>query len=255
MSATPAAEQGSSGGAACHVAPAPLGPRRATKRGMTLIEVLIAVALIALLTGSIVFGSGMLSSSRQRGAATLVVSAVRTALTAANTSGRAVRIVFDLEKHRLWLEQSSSGQMLREKPGTTKDTAAGAAAATDNEAAAQKEAERILEGPKAVRPEFKPMGKTDADGRELGAGIEFRQVQTQHDEEPVTSGRAYLYFWPGGETERAAVQVHRKGATDEDDALTVMVSPLTGRANIVRGRQNLPEPRFSDEEYTEREEP
>lgn len=254
MSDTPA-EQGSSGRATRPVAWAPLGRRRALARGMTLIEVLIAVALIALLTGSIVFGSGMLSSSRQRGAATLVVSAVRTALTTANTSGRAVRIVFDLENQRLWLEQSSSGRMLREKPGTTEDTAAGAAAATETEALAQKEAERILEGPKAARPDFQRLGKTGEEGRDLGAGIVFRQVQTQHDEEPVTSGRAYLYFWPGGETERAAIQVQRKGVTNDEDALTVMVSPLTGRANIVRGRENLPEPRFSDEEYSEREEP
>ena len=33
-----------------------------------------------------------------------------------------------------------------------------------------------------------------------------------------------------------------------------MVSALTGRARIERGRVDLPEPRWDDEEYSEREE-
>lgn len=217
---------------------------------MTLIEVLIVVALIALMLGAIVFGSGMLSSSRQRAAASLVVSAVRTAVTRANSSGNPVRIVFDFEKNRLLIEEST-GTMLRKK-ADAKDPTAGAAAATESEARARKEAERILDGPTVAPPEFKPIGPLGEEGKELGSGVVIRQVQTQHDEEPITEGRAYLYFWPGGETEHAAIQLQRKGERADDDALTVLVSALTGRAKIQRGRIGLPEPR-SDGEYSERE--
>ena len=69
-------------------------------------------------------------------------------------------------------------------------------------------------------------------------------MHTDHDEDPVTSGRAYLYFWPGGVTERGHVQLKRQGA---EGGLTVTVSSLTGRATIVKGLVDLPEPR-SDEE-------
>ena len=41
----------------------------------------------------------------------------------------------------------------------------------------------------------------------LEGGIKFRGVQTQHDDLPRTEGRAYLYFWPGGQTERASIQL------------------------------------------------
>ena len=61
---------------------------------------------------------------------------------------------------------------------------------------------------------------------------------------PVTSGRAYLYFWPGGTTERAHVQLKRRGA---EGGLTVTVSALTSRATIVKGLVDLPEPRSEDE--------
>lgn len=221
-------------------------------RGMTLLEVLIVVALIALMMATLVLGSGMLSSSRQHAAASAVVSLVRLAITRANGSGNSVRIVFDLDQDRLFLEESAS-RMLRDD-SVEEDPAAGAQAATDVEAEAQKEAERILDGPSAPRPEFRPSPALPAEGRELGPGIEFRQVQTQHDDEPVTEGRAYLYFWPGGETERASIQIRRQGTSDEEQTLTVSVSALTGRARIQHGRVDLPETRNDEGEFTEREE-
>ena len=212
---------------------------------MTLVEVLIVVALIAMLTGAVVFGSGMLSGSRQRAAATLVMSSVRLAMTRANAKGKPVRLVFDLQEHRVLLEESS-GRMLRDS-----SVAGGAEAATEAEERARKEADRILEGPKAPRPRFTPVAEYGSEGKPLGERIRFRQVQTQHDEEPISDGRAYLYFWPGGGTERAAIQITRQG---DDEGLTVMVSPLTGRAKIEPGNVALPESRFDDEEYSEREE-
>jgi general secretion pathway protein H len=66
-------------------------------------------------------------------------------------------------------------------------------------------------------------------------------VETEHDEEPVTEGRAYVYFWPGGLTERAAIRLKRSDSAD--DGLTVFISPLTGRASIERGKASFPAPR------------
>jgi general secretion pathway protein H len=224
---------------------------------MTLVEVLIVVALIAMLSGAIVYGSGMLSSNRQRAAATLIMGAVRLGITRANATGLPVRLVFDLEEQRLMLEESSSRRMLRDIDDES--TAAGAEPATEAERLAREEADRILEGPSAARPRFTPVKQFgfDADdpekGRSLGPGIVFREVQSEHDPEPLRSGRAYLYVWPGGRTERAVVALSKDGAND-DDALSVVVSSLTGRARIERGRFRLPEPR-SDGEFSEREEP
>jgi len=224
----------------------PASPARNSNRGMTLFEVLIVVTLIAILGGTVLLGSGMLGSSRLRSAATLVVASIRLASTRANTTGKPTRLVFDFEQKTLQLEESSSSRMLRDK----KAPAAGAQAATEAEKAAKAEAERILDGPQAPKPAFTPVASYAADapdpskGRELGNGVELVAVQTDHDEDPVTSGRAYLYFWPGGVTERGHVQLKREGA---EGGLTVTVSSLTGRATIVKGLVDLPEPRSEDE--------
>lgn len=225
------------------------------QRGLTLVETLIVISLIAIMAGGVIFGSGMLTSSRQRAAATLIASAVRMGITRANTTGRPVRLVFDIDNHRVLLEETS-GVMLRQKEA--KSTGGGAEAATDVEKEAKAEAERILDGPRAPRPEFTPVkqfgfdGDDPVQGRELGAGVKLKQVQTDHDEDPRTSGRAYLYFWPGGGTERAVVQVVREG---DKEGLSVVVSPLTGRAKIERGVVALEGSRNDDEFGQLEEEP
>jgi general secretion pathway protein H len=227
---------------------------RRRQRGVTLLEVLIVVALIGILAGAVMFGSGMVGSSRMRSAGMLIISGVRLGITRANATGRPVRMVFDLEGDRVVLEESSSRVMLREKD-EEENTGGGAEAATEAERKARAEAERIMEGPRAPRASFKPVKQFgfDADdptkGRELGSGVKFRQVQTEHDGQPRQEGRAYLYFWPGGGTEHAAIQLQRTG---DDEGITVVVSALTGRARLERGKVDLPEPR-SDGEYSERE--
>ncbi len=237
----------------------PFGAERCAARGVTLVEMLIVIALIALIGGSILFGSGLLGGARQRAAGTLLVTAVQKGVALANTTGRPVRLVMDFAGSRIRLEESSTSKVLRDSPRD----------AAGIEAAARRESERVVDTSAPPAPQFTPVdvlgddteapkpsaedaaeGVVPGPGRSLGAGVKFRLVQTEHDADPVTEGDAYLYFWPGGITEQAVIQLTR-GANDE--GLTVQVSSLTGRAVIKPGRVALPEPR-SDGEYSEREE-
>ena len=224
--------------------------RRSTG-GMTLIEIIIVIALIALLTGTLVSGSGLFSGANRRAAATLLVSAVRKGLAHANATGKPVRLRIDIDAKTIVLEQASSVQVLvRDPDEEEKQTEADRLLKE-----AQAEGQRVLEGGGAPEPTFSVVdvlgGETDGPGRDLGKHITIYQVQTEHDPQPLTEGSAVLFFWPGGVTERAVIQL---GQGKDDDGLTVEISPLTGRARIKRGRLNLPEPRFSDDEYSEREE-
>jgi len=216
-------------------------------------EVLVVLVLIALLTGTITLGTGGITSGRLRGAATFVVALSKVAITRANATGKPVRIVFDIEQNRISLEEASGSRLLRVKEGE-KSTGAGAEAATDAEKKAEAEAEGFLQGARAARPNFVPTKKVELGGDNVGAGralesgIAFRQVQTEHDTVPRTEGRAYLYFWPGGATEWASVQIQPKG---KKDVLTILISPLTGRSQIRQGPIDLPE-RNSYGEISER---
>lgn len=228
---------------------------RQRARGFTLVEVLLVVALMAIMSAMVVSGSGMLSGTRMRSAGALIMSSVRLAMTRANSIGRPVRLVFDLDAGRMMMEETR-GRMLR-VTNHDEGAKAGAQAATEAEQLAAEYARDIVQGPRAPEPMFSPVASFSADaddpalGRELGKDIRFVQVQTEHDAEPRVEGRAYLYFWPGGGTERAAIQITRPG---DHLGLTVLVSALTGRAKMERGRVELEEAR-RDNDFQEREEP
>jgi general secretion pathway protein H len=227
-------------------------------RAMTLIEVLIVLALIALVMGAVVIGSGQLVSSRLRHSGTMLTGAVRVGFTRATSSSKPVRLVMDFGESELWLEEGDQPMLVQSKDTTG---SGGATASTMAEKQAQEESSRIVKGPTPPRASFTEI---DAMGlvasspgkghKPLERGIKFRSVQTGHDDQARTSGRAYLYFWPGGQTERAVIQLKPEGSDDEKSAITLVVSPLTGKVAIKDGAVALTNPE-DDKAASEREDP
>jgi general secretion pathway protein H len=228
--------------------------RGARERGITLIELLVTIALIALVTVSVLFGSGAVANSRMKGATTMIAGAIRVAYSRASATSRPNRIVFDIDGSRVVLEETTDTMLVKKD-----DTTGGAQAQTQEERDATEQAQRIVKGPQAPRASFravKALGFDEADsggGRSLGKGVKFHRIETGHSPDGQTTGRAYLYFWPGGRTERAAIHITTEGANGPDDGITILVSPLTGRVHTVKGSKSLP-PLRDDGTSSEREE-
>lgn len=228
---------------------------RAARGGMTLVEVLITVAIIAVVMGIAVVGMGVTSGARMKRSSTMIAGAIRVAYGHANATSKTVRLVFDFDQQQVILEESADRHLIQHG-----DRAGGAAAADELEQAAIDAAKSITDGPKAARARFHPTKAfgfnpdKDRKGKELARGIKFFQVETAHLDEPIDAGRAYLYFFPGGQTERAAIQlsVANPEMTDDADFMTIVVSPLTGKSSLQRGRVELPRPR-DEEEASERQ--
>jgi general secretion pathway protein H len=221
---------------------------RSFERGVTLVEILVVLVLIAMLVSGAVIGTGGVASSRLRGATSTVVALTRVAITRTNATGRPVRLVCDLDKNQMWLEEAQSSRALRVDLSTESSREKARKRVEDErlkdvKAKADADAERMAEGTTIAKASFVPVKGLEIAGEkvggplELGGSIEFRQIHIEHDGEPRTKGKAYLYFWPGGETEWASIQIRRSG---EKEGLTVLVSPLTGRARIERGNVELP---------------
>ena len=243
-------------------APRPLA-RGGRRRGVTLVEVLITIGIIAMLGGVVMVGFGAQRQARLKQTATMIAGAIRVAYTHASAVSRPVRLVFDFDARTVTLEQAQGQMLLR-----TGERTGGAQGATEAEREALEEAERIVEGPRAPRPTFEPVtamgfeadspaevaeaAAKAAKGRSLASGVQFRQIEVAHEDGAVRAERVYLYFWPGGQTERAAIQLQLGEDADEDDVITILVSPLTGKVEIVAGAVDMVRP-LSDEDESERE--
>jgi general secretion pathway protein H len=223
--------------------------RRSAERGITLIELMITMAIIGLTMGMATLAASVADSARLKRSSVMIAGAIRIAYGHASAISKPVRLVFDFDQRAIGLEEASADLKLDRN-----DATGGAAAATEAEQKALEEAEQIVKGPRAPRPAFKPTKAfgfnpdKDKTGKELERNIRFLQIETGHQDEAVNQGRAYLYFWPGGQTERAAIQLKIAGSDDEQDAMTIFVSPLTGKASLKKGKFSMPRPRDDGEE-------
>jgi general secretion pathway protein H len=219
------------------------------RRGVTLVEILVVVALVAVVCSITILGFGGVPSARLKRASTQISGATRVAYAHATATSKVTRLVFDFEEGKIILEEAEGAHLVR------RDQSGGAEASTEIEEQAIAAAQ-IAEGPKAPRASFsavKSMG-FPIDGKELPSGIQFWQVDTDHQETPIGEGRAYLYFFPGGQTETAAIQLRVSNADESDTSsyMTVIVAPLTGKATVHKGRIDMPRPR-DEREASERE--
>jgi len=229
----------------------PIIVRRSGERGLTLIELIVVMLLIAVVTGAVLSGSMQLPSARLRRSVTMIASAVKVAYTRATATSKSLRLVMDLEGQKVWLEESDAPMFVQSKDTTG---AAGADPVTEAERAAIAQTEQILKGPRIPKPQFHKIDTTgfgDMEGshgvKPLQRGITFRSVQTAHDDAPRTTGRAYLYFWPGGLTERASIQLRIGDSIEDSRTLTLLVSsPLTGKVTVKGGAAELELPIDAD---------
>lgn len=79
-----------------------------------------------------------------------------------------------------------------------------------------------------VKPSFTAVEGKAGQPRELAGDTQFAMVYTPHDPRGRSEGRAFLYFFSGGLTEHAIVQLK----DGKDRTYSVEIHPLTGRARV-----------------------
>lgn len=76
-------------------------------------------------------------------------------------------------------------------------------------------------------------------------GIRVLGVRTDSDVKDISEGKAYLYFFPTGRTQKAHIMIQDIDEAKEDESAgsTIVVSPLTGKVKVIPKieRLELPE--------------
>jgi len=199
------------------------------KSGFTLIEVILVVTIIAVVVTGATFGLGAITRTRLRSASFRVMSAARFAYNRAITQGTTTRLRFDFEKDTMAVEESDTPVTL----ATDEQLESDAGDAINPWDLARARLEKPLEPPE-LRSPFQPM--TNANGvvlkrytaQPLGDGISVHALITPHELEKRVEGEGSVYFFPGGLTERAVIQL----SDSSDTVYSIEIHPLTGNARI-----------------------
>lgn len=238
------------------MSPAPARRRRAP-RGLTLIEISIALAIAAVMFAAVTIGIGAITGAKAKGSATELAGVIRSLYDSAALSGRTCRLVFEIpdpkreEATRYHAECAAGGVTTsRDRDAALRDEARDRERArrdgnnggdtrknyTRSEGS-QPSAQELMDEEKnriESQSTFSAYTAEEISPKELPAGVAV-SVWTRQQREPVESGVAYLYFFPQGYTEKAMVFL-RQG----DNAWTLDVSPLTGKVFIASEALEVP---------------
>lgn len=185
-------------------------------QGFTLIEILIVIALIALVSAIAIPSLGVGLKINIDAAARNLASIVRTTHDEAVLKGQIYRVAFDLENHEYWVEIGDRSFLMR--------------------SIEQEEQERRLAEKYRKNDEEKeenPGGFAMASSvtkkkKSLPTGVKFTDVVTSRSKEPQSAGIAYAHVFPHGFVEKLVI--HVKDSLDRE--ATIAVDSVSGKSHV-----------------------
>jgi len=203
-------------------------------RGFTLIEVLIVMAVIGVVALAAAPAVNSLTGANARSSAGEIAGASRYLFDTAALRHQTCRLVIDIDAREWWAECTTAtagsrrNQPVMGKDGTAEDDERELARGFSDELDPEKR--KFL-----ARAKFAEFKDRQVQKRKLKGGASFEKVWTPRGRDPQTKGKAYVYFFPQGQADRAQIPV-----SDGGNAYTVVTQPLTGRARVVTGIPEVP---------------
>ena len=231
------------------------GPRTA---GFTLVEVLIAVAILLLAIGGVRLSMSAFAKSELRSSAFRVAGAMRYLFGRARGSGQTYRLVLDIDENKIYAERAEGVVLLKDKNQEGRATPSGAAtpilpfdealrevgggleedvpkgAAVASSTDSGEKDDRPLGGQSEPKSPFSAFKEAGLRPITLSGRIRIVDAQSSRMVMPAQSGKVYLYFFPMGLTQ--AARVHLAAG---DQYFRLLLHPLTGRVEVTSG-QDLP---------------
>jgi prepilin-type N-terminal cleavage/methylation domain-containing protein len=234
-------------------------PVRVPAGGFTLIEVMVVLLIVGIIMTLGVRGFSVVSKGNLREGSAHLAGAIRFLFNRASVTGKHHRLVIDLSEGRYWAEvsddkfyapnqaESEADKQKREAKEDAADEEArkklerkqllyGGSSSSGSSSSGSAQAASSFDISKLEVGDFRPKRARFAAFKDLALKpvslnkkLRIKSVYTPRMTEPVTSGRAYLYFYPLGQTEPAIVTL-----TDPtgEHVYSLVVHPITGKVRI-----------------------
>jgi general secretion pathway protein H len=224
--------------------------RSRSTSGLTLIEVMVVIAIAAMLLAAVVVSVSALTGARARATLGELGATARALYDTAALTGHTCRMVFDLPAgdatgftyraecaSRAVTSASDRDQALKDENQARADAAKRGAkgggggpprsgpSLLDVLSQEKERVESVAKFSTFISPEVEPRRVS---------GVKL-SVWTPHQHQPAKSGVAYVYFFPQGAVERALLTA-RQG----NSVWTLSISPVTGKTTVVDGEMEIP---------------
>ncbi len=188
-----------------------------SQKGFTLIEIMIVLAILAAV---LVVGAPRLVKKENniKSVAHKFIVLSKEIRNKARLSNSTYRLVINIDPQdeKYWVEKANGPQPV------------------DPEAM-EKEREKSEKDEEAPPPLFQIDKSVFKKEQSLPSGLHFASVETVNTKAPITSGVAYIYFFPEGFVEASALQI----TNGNNLTWTLVFNPLTGQADIIEKASSL----------------
>lgn len=190
-----------------------------SKRGFSLLEVIVAVAIVGLMMTVVVSQMDKALDLDMKRTANRLGSTMRYLYNKAATEGLYIRLVFNIDERTYWVEATTDPT----KISSEVDTGGG-------------EEEEKKEGggeekPKLTYPKPK-FGKVDSfllKASKLPDRVYIKDIFVEHRPGGVQSGIVGIYFFPNGYVEHAIINLRNE---DDDYFYSIETNPVSGAVSI-----------------------
>jgi general secretion pathway protein H len=192
------------------------------QRGFTLIELMVVIAVAAVISAAAVPALRGVTGANARQAAGELAGSLRYLFDTAALRHATCRLAIDIDGHAFWPECAPGPLALARQDQTSRVSRELEERFPDER---DPDRRRLM-----AQTRFGAFADRLAPRRTLPGKTTFGPVRIEGRSQAIEEGVAYVHFFPGGQAQRAFIPV-----VDGELTYTVVLEPFTGRARVVAG--------------------
>lgn len=203
---------------------------RSCERGITLIEFVVVIAVMAFVMGVSIVSLNNVTSSDMRSAASQVSSAIKYLYNYSALTSRYCRFGMRLQENIYSVECSDTPFYLKK----TKLQVVNDEVKRDDEEEKEEKKSSLFEEEgtailKEQKAQFVELKSRFLRSKTLPGNIYFDSLIASHLSDRVFKGNEYIYFFPGGQTENAYIYL----SDPKQNIYTIRVYSLSGKVEVI----------------------
>ena len=197
-----------------------------SQRGMTLVEILIVLGIIAGMVSFATLFVGNMSGDGVREEASRLMHVVHYVYDQSTITNRYLRLSFDLDNQKYTIESSQEPFYVVREGDEIEQLR------IENEERDQMGKDQDEEAPKES---FTEVEDENLEPHDINDGVRIKDFQALHQKEALSTGKAYLYFFPRGQTEFTVIHL---SDADGENIVTLAVNPMSGEVTYTAEEQS-----------------
>lgn len=190
-------------------------------RGFTLIEIMVAIAIVAMITALAIPGLNYAFRTNTESFSRQMAAVFRETRDRALLKHQIVRLKFDLKKQEYWVEEAPSSFLLPSEAEAQKAAEDSHKSSNDKDKDKDNEQDQSFRLVKEITPKH----------RSIPYGIKLVKILSPRYKEPISDGEAEVYYMTSGISDAAILHIEDM----DKNQISLLINPVTGGTKQERG--------------------